>query len=717
MVTTLIQPSAAAVRVSSFCPDSSFLATAGDDEEVCLWDISTGDLVRRITDHEATVFAIAFSPDGNILVTTDCLGRVRVWASLVGHSPQLTWLEEAHDLGVNCVTFSPSHEKAALTSSYSLVTCGNDGELAVWSLTIGPDNQICLNTRTFAHEGAAMAVAVAPDGHRVASSGGDKLVKLWALAGLQCLQVLEGHTRYVSTVAFSPTGRYLASGSNDKTVRVWLVVREEETAGPGELEEELYTNNRSENYYQVQLARSQQRRWQSLTGHQLDINTCDMLGDSLATGSNDSTIRLWRYQSDQEEYTEAEVSPLLAHSYSVYSLRFSRDGAWLVSGSLDGSVKVWDVETGRVLHSFRHNIAFRSVVISEDKQLVAGGSDDNNVHVWNISSNTAVVLRNHENTVFSVSFSPDSSLLVSGCSGGSLVLWTLSSMKPLDNVPDAHDLGVTGSVFRSDQELFTAGNDAQVKIWRLNPEEKTLECLQSVKAHSTSIMCLWLSRDVDIFVTTSGDKTGKVWSCQSLRCLATLGPCASYVTSGALNWRRNLFAASVDRSLVLYRVELAQMAAGPPTAAAPPNTRPAARSAEQSVLSWSAEDVRQWAAALGVTMPDCDIGGAKLAQSSQMDLVCLGLTDDQAEKIVAELKLVCDDYNEIPAEFVCPITCDLMSDPVQCSDGFVYEKSAIKEWLLTRRNTSPMTNLEMTDASLIPCDQLKLRIDAFNRLR
>ena len=376
------------------------------------------------------------------------------------------------------------------------------------------------------------------------------------------------------------------------------------------------------------------------------------------------------------------------------------------------------VNTGQVLHSYRHNIAFRSVAISADKRLVAGGSDDDHVHVWNISSNTTTVLRSHENTVFALSFSPDSSLMVSGCSGGSIVLWTLSTMKPLDAVPDAHDLGVTGSFFRTDEELFTAGNDAQVKIWRLRPEEKTLEVLQSVKAHSTSIMCLWLSRDVDVFVTTSGDKTGKVWSCHTLRCLATLGPCASYVTSGALNWTRNLFAASVDRSLVLYRVEL-DPAAGGQTPAAPEHNQTAGRTAEQFVLGWSAEDVRQWAAALGVTMTaaGCDIDGARLAQSGQQDLVKLGLTDDDAKKIVDELKLVCDNDNEIPAEFVCPITCDIMSDPVQCSDGFVYEKSAIKEWLMTRRNTSPMTNLEMTDASLIPCDQLKERIDAFNRLR
>merc|ERR1739844_830287 len=127
-----------------------------------------------------------------------------------------------------------------------------------------------------------------------------------------------------------------------------------------------------------------------------------------------------------------------------------------------------------------------------------------------------------------------------------------------------------------------------------------------------------------------GDKTGKVWSSQSLRCLATLGPCASYVTSGALNSKRNLFAASVDRSLVLFRVELDLRGKTP---AGPEKHQTAARSAaEQSVENWSAEDVRQWVGALGVTMTEvlCDIDGAKLAQSSHQDLVKLGLTDENA---------------------------------------------------------------------------------------
>ena len=71
----------------------------------------------------------------------------------------------------------------------------------------------------------------------------------------------------------------------------------------------------------------------------------------------------------------------------------------------------------------------------------------------------------------------------------------------------------------------------------------------------------------------------------------------------------------------------------------------------------------------------------------------------------------------VPEEFYCPITCDLMKNPVKCSDGFTYEESAIKEWLTTRRNTSPMTNLEIKVISVTPDVGLKERIDKFRRGR
>ena len=71
----------------------------GDDDLVCIWNIGEKELVRTIRDHEATIFSLAFSPDGNILLTSDTAGRCKVWAAQPNHSLMLAGVEEAHDLG------------------------------------------------------------------------------------------------------------------------------------------------------------------------------------------------------------------------------------------------------------------------------------------------------------------------------------------------------------------------------------------------------------------------------------------------------------------------------------------------------------------------------------------------------------------------------------------------------------------------------------------
>ena len=75
--------------------------------------------------------------------------------------------------------------------------------------------------------------------------------------------------------------------------------------------------------------------------------------------------------------------------------------------------------------------------------------------------------------------------------------------------------------------------------------------------------------------------------------------------------------------------------------------------------------------------------------------------------------------DEEDISMVCPITQDLMRNPVRCSDGFVYERAAIQEWIVSRRKTSPMTNLPLKDLTLTPQPELqsKIRIRMKERLK
>jgi len=114
------------------------------------------------------------------------------------------------------------------------------------------------------------------------------------------------------------------------------------------------------------------------------------------------------------------------------------------------------------------------------------------------------------------------------------------------------------------------------------------------------------------------------------------------------------------------------------------------------------------------------MSGANLLALSSQEIEELGVDETDTEKLLQKIQWARFGVNasdgfvdDVPNEFLCPITCDLMENPVRCSDGFVYEESAIKEWFLTRRNTSPMTNLELGDLELVPCQELSNRIISF----
>lgn len=109
-VVKLKHPSEGAVRVCSFSPSCAVLATGGDDETVCLWDISTRGLIRVLTGHEAMITTVSFTPDSNFLISGSTAGDLKFWDARHGHGKCLQTLPEAHDLGVLGSDFSSQYQ-------------------------------------------------------------------------------------------------------------------------------------------------------------------------------------------------------------------------------------------------------------------------------------------------------------------------------------------------------------------------------------------------------------------------------------------------------------------------------------------------------------------------------------------------------------------------------------------------------------------------------
>ncbi|KAI9796819.1 MAG: general transcription repressor [Piccolia ochrophora] len=150
-------------------------------------------------------------------------------------------------------------------------------------------------------------------------------------------------------------------------------------------------------------------------------------GRYLATGAEDKLIRVWDIQSRTIKHTFA------GHEQDIYSLDFARTGRHIASGSGDKTVRLWDVEAGQMVLSLTIEDGVTTVAISPDGRYVAAGSLDKSVRVWDTSGGYLVERlehpEGHKDSVYSVAFAPNGKDLVSGSLDKTIKMWELSSSR------------------------------------------------------------------------------------------------------------------------------------------------------------------------------------------------------------------------------------------------------------------------------------------------
>jgi WD40 repeat protein len=180
----------------------------------------------------------------------------------------------------------------------------------------------------------------------------------------------------------------------------------------------------------------------------------------ILTGSGDGTARLWDIEGNL-------IKIFIGHSGYVNSVAFSPDGHSILTGSSDRSARLWDVN-GKVIMDFKgHSMAVNSIAFSPDGKKILSGSKDRTARLWDLNGNLLQEFKGHSSAIMAVAFSPDGQHILTGSSDSTARLWNLKGK--LLKVLTKHLDYVNTVAFTSDgQRILTGSSDKTVKIMDLN---------------------------------------------------------------------------------------------------------------------------------------------------------------------------------------------------------------------------------------------------------
>jgi WD40 repeat protein len=210
-----------------------------------------------------------------------------------------------------------------------------------------------------------------------------------------------------------------------------------------------------------------------------------------------------------QEKPKVEIVPQKGHSNAVTSVAFSADSRWLLTGSNDQTLRLWDAATGTLIRTFTGHLSKVNAIafVFENNRALSGGADKV-LRLWDLSTGQLLsTFDGHREPINSIAVSKDSRLAISGSADKTVKLWDLSKRRAPRTL-DGHTDEVTSVVFSPDGKLALSGSaDKMAIVW----DVATGKRLQTLRGHVDKVKSVAFSPDARLVVSGSEDRTFKIW--------------------------------------------------------------------------------------------------------------------------------------------------------------------------------------------------------------
>ncbi|KAG9061300.1 hypothetical protein KI688_007638 [Linnemannia hyalina] len=485
------------ISLVDYSPCGKLIASASLDSTVRLWSSQTGESLLVLKDHTRGVASVKFSPDGRQLVSGDWNATIRFWDVETGKL-----VREFNSPLKDVFSFAYSPDGKWIASGH------RSGSLQLWdavSYEPGPALQ--------GHTRDVRGVAFSPSSQWIASASMDKTVRLWDASTGNPILILSGHNAFVRDVAFSPNGLQIVSGGDDMKARLWDLSSSWSNVEPqGYRVDSLLKTAYSPDGLSI-LTASKHRvyRWDSTTGGSLQnafqfpeavsVRNVDFSpdGNQIAAVVEDG-VQVWDHR------TCAAVSIFKVEQFALTNVVYSPCGRWVAAWNWTDSVWLWDlhdtavkdhhvlIESGNIPRLDR-----RAVTFSSAGHQLAIGFSDGSVRVFDPQSgNLLSSLQREQEAVGALAYSPIGQQLAVGGGNGSIYLWDGQSQEPSIQL-DGHNARIFSVAYSPCGQWIASGSDDRtVRLW-LTPMEFVTHCNDesvrvwrvSIEGESVVVRMLW----------------------------------------------------------------------------------------------------------------------------------------------------------------------------------------------------------------------------------
>jgi WD40 repeat protein len=498
---------AAPVGALAFSPDGRLLLTGSRDGEVSLWRTETGELVGHPWRHRSAVMAAVFSGDGRRFATTDLDGPARVGDAATGQAVGDPVLCRRRRLALSAdgqtVLIEEGPNSARLHEA-------DTGRAVGKTIEYGTGGQI---------------VAFSPDGKSLLTWGQGQPLQVWeATTGRPRGKPLTPlpPQQPIHMACFSPDGRLVATGSGDQPL-----------------------------FGEAQV-------WDVETGRQVGLSMFHPTPVEGVAFSHDGSLLLTRCQDGLARFWEVSsgrpFAAPLRHAGPPTTFAFSPDGRWVAAVDESGAVHL----RGAVAHrppglTVIEGRRVAAVAFSPDGRLLATGSWDRTARLWDAKTGEAIgEPMGHPDNVLSVAFSPDGKTLLTGCGDKTARFWDVATCRATGTVFKGQG-PVTTVAFGPNGTVLTCGSRSVARLWdvatgkAVGEPMKTMEFTPALAvspdgpfvltngphpgahlydaatgrpagrglAHPGTVLAVAMSPDGRRALTTGADRTAQLWDVAS----------------------------------------------------------------------------------------------------------------------------------------------------------------------------------------------------------